>query len=527
MSQDKLQEKFRSISPTILFVLITGFIAVLVGCYTGVKQGWFYEEPTITINRKVADDAPVLVIATDKAFKPRSYVNDNNECVGSDVEMAMEAAYRLGMRPEVKYGNWLECRDMLSSGKADVLLGLEIFSNMKGVCRTIPILHDRLQVYGKTRVTDAAALAGKKVSLMGKSVIMANYELNCHYVEYYTNKDILKAAEEGKVDFAICHATVADNIIKENGYKLKKGFTLAPSFPAFAVREDNVALRDKLNKVLSEMSADGTIHRVLEKWLTAPANLSIKEVVRQNRTEYLYFLIIFIVMEAILGLYVLQNRNYRKVTELNKTLRENEEQLIAANNKAEQAIEQKDDYLEKLLQERQAKEGYYRPSRNERMTGLLHKVAFLEDAAEYLKQNTSEQGLSVIFLDIDKFKDINDNLGHLIGDKVIIKIADIISSSIRQKDFVCRYGGDEFVILMKDVTKDNLIAKLEALHNRFQVDFSNDDKTIHVTCSIGAVYYKPEQGEVTIGNLIKQADQCLYLSKEKGRDRFEYADYKA
>lgn len=527
MSQDKLQKKFKNISSTGLFVLMTTFFAALVGCYTGVKLGWFYEEPTIAINRNVSADAPVLVIATDKAFKPRSYVNSNNQCVGSDVEMAMEAAYRLGMRPEIKYGNWLECRDMLSSGKADVLLGLEIFSNMKGVSRTIPILSDSLQVYGKTKVTDAAALAGKKVSLMGKSVIMANYELNCKYVEYYTNKDILKAVEEDEVDYAICHATVADNIIKENGYHLKKGFALAPSFPAFAVREDQVALRDRLNKVLSEMSEDGTIHRVLEKWLTAPANLTVKDVILQNKTEYFYFLIIFIVMEAMLGLYVLQNRNYREVTKLNDNLHEHEKKLIAANNKAELAIKQKDDYLEKLLEERHAKEGYYRLSRNERMTGLLHKVAFLEDAEEYLQQNTGDQGLSVIFLDIDKFKAVNDSLGHLLGDQVIIKIADIISSTMRQKDFVCRYGGDEFVILMKDITRENMIGKLDALHNKFQVDFSNGEKTIHVTCSIGAVYYRPEQGPVTIEALINQADGCLYKSKEKGRNCFEYADYKA
>lgn len=527
MSQEKLREKSRSISPTILFVLITSFLAVLVGCYTGLKLGWFYEEPTISVNKKLAADAPVLVIATDKAFKPRSYVNKSNQCVGSDVEMAIEAAYRLGMRPEIRYGDWLECRDMLSTGKADVLLGLEIFSNMKGVCRTIPILNDSLQVYGKTKVNDAAALAGKRVSLMGKSVIMANYELNCQYVEYYTNKDILKAVEENKVDYAICHATVADNIIKENGYNLKKGFALAPSFPAFAVREDKVVLRDKLNKVLSEMSEDGTINRVLEKWLKAPANLTVQDVIQQNKTEYFYFLIIFIVMEAMLGLYVVQDRNYRKVTKLNKTLQENEEKLIAANNKAELAIHQKDEYLEKLLEERHAKEGYYRLSRNEQMTGLLHKVAFLEDTAAYLQNYTKESGLSLIFLDIDKFKAVNDTLGHLIGDQVIIKIADIISSSMRQKDLVCRYGGDEFVILMKDITKENLISKLEALHNRFQVDFSNGEKTIHVTCSIGAVYYRPEQGPVTIETLIKQADSCLYTSKENGRDRFEYADYKA
>lgn len=526
MSQDILHEKFRRIRPVTLFIWVTTFIVMLVVCYTGVKLGWFHEEPTITIKRELPADAPVLVIATDKAFKPRSFVNSSNQCVGSDVEMAIEATYRLGMRPEIKYGDWLECRDMLSTGKADVLLGLEIFSNMKGVCRTIPILSDKLQVYGRRKANDAAALAGKKVSLMGKSVIMANYELNCQYVEYYTNKDILKAAEEGKVDYAICHATVADNIIKENGYRLKKGFTLAPSFPAFACREDNVALRDKLNKVLVQMSEDGTIQRVLEKWLMVPTNLTLKDVVHQNRTEYLYFLLIFIVMEAMLGIYVMQDSNYRKVTQLNKIMRENEEKLIAANNKAEKAIHDKDEYLEKLLKERHEKEDYYRLSRNDRMTGLLHKVAFLEDASEYI-QSAKDQSYSVIFLDIDKFKLVNDNLGHIIGDKVIIKIADVISDTMLRKDLVCRYGGDEFVILMKGITKEKLIDKLEQLHKKFQLDFSNGDKNVHVTCSIGAVYCSPGQDTATIEDLIKQADNCLYISKENGRNRYEYADYKA
>ncbi len=116
-------------------------------------------------------------------------------------------------------------------------------------------------------------------------------------------------------------------------------------------------------------------------------------------------------------------------------MRENEEKLIDANNKAEKAIHDKDEYLEKLLKERHEKEDYYRLSRNDRMTGLLHKVAFLEDAAEYI-QSAKDQSYSVIFLDIDKFKLVNDNLGHIIGDKVIIKIADVISDTMLRKDLV-------------------------------------------------------------------------------------------
>lgn len=83
----------------------------------------------------------------------------------------IEVANRLGMRPEFKTADWMGCRKMLTEDEVDVLTGLEIFSNMEGTLRTIPFCSDELRVYGRSRIDSAAALAGKKVALMARSVI--------------------------------------------------------------------------------------------------------------------------------------------------------------------------------------------------------------------------------------------------------------------------------------------------------------------------------------------------------------------
>ena len=122
--------------------------------------------------------------------------NSQNELSGLYIEVITEAANRLGMHPVFLTDDWPGCRAKLESGDVDVLLGLEIFSNMKGALRTIPICSDELCVYGKDKMYSAAGLSGKKVALMARSVIESTFDLQCEYVEYNTNTDILEAVEK-------------------------------------------------------------------------------------------------------------------------------------------------------------------------------------------------------------------------------------------------------------------------------------------------------------------------------------------
>ena len=321
---------------SILIVLI--ILCILIpSVFTAVEMGVFKADPVVTTKVKATDkDAPVLKIATDYDFSPNSYYNKDGDLSGLYIEIMTEASNRLGMRPDFKTGEWLECRQMLEDGTVDVLLGLEIFSNMQGTLRTIPICSDDLRVYGADKIDSAASLAGKKVALMAKSVIESTYDLQCEYVEYYTNTDILQAVENGDVDYGICHAAVASKIIEKNKLNLQPGLVIAKSYPALAVGKDDAELQEKLNTVLQEMSEDGTIGKLQDKWVTNYTNnKSLSYVLQHNETYYMIFLICAIIIFSvyiILRLYVnQQQRHINELLEYQEKMKESNAETVRAN----------------------------------------------------------------------------------------------------------------------------------------------------------------------------------------------------
>ena len=201
-----------------------------------------------------------------------------------------------------------------------------------------------------------------------------------------------------------------------------------------------------------------------------------------------------------------------------------EQRIHEAESLAQAANQLKDEYIERYLEERRDKFLYLYQSQHDMMTKTLRKDVFLEQAKIYL-QEENPQKVAVVFIDIDFFKEVNDALGHVMGDKVIADVASIIRTSVANKDLICRYGGDEFCVLMKEIPKAKLLDKLEFLNSKFQLDYGNERGEQHVTCSMGAVHYDASQGPVDIVKLIECADVCLYKVKGSGRNQFCVSDY--
>lgn len=127
--------------------------------------------------------------------------------------------------------------------------------------------------------------------------------------------------------------------------------------------------------------------------------------------------------------------------------------------------------------------------------------------------NTINSPLSLIFLDIDHFKSINDTLGHDVGDVVLIEISKIISQTIRRSDFVSRWGGEEFIItLQADVTQASILAQ----ELRIAVKKHLFGTAGHITISLGVTMYKKYENKESF---IKRVDEALYEAKESGRNR--------
>lgn len=129
--------------------------------------------------------------------------------------------------------------------------------------------------------------------------------------------------------------------------------------------------------------------------------------------------------------------------------------------------------------------------------------------------------LSLIFLDIDNLKEVNDGLGHEFGDKLLIAVSDIILHSIRANtDWVARYGGDEFLICLNDIAEADACEIAERIRNKIAEPFIMEDKKILTSASLGL--YRVEQKEISPAELIALADRKMYEAKKSGKNRITF-----
>lgn len=147
------------------------------------------------------------------------------------------------------------------------------------------------------------------------------------------------------------------------------------------------------------------------------------------------------------------------------------------------------------------------------LTGLPNRASF-EQGLEHGLIQAKRHGwsLAVLFIDIDKFKSINDSYGHAMGDQVLLTVADRLKSFVRGGDMVSRWGGDEFVCLLLEVKQDEDVTHLaEQLVNRIAEPCKFNGTVLSITSSIGIALY-PEDGE-TADILFKKADTAMYEAK--------------
>ncbi|WP_317177659.1 GGDEF domain-containing protein [Pectobacterium sp. HCp5_1] len=128
--------------------------------------------------------------------------------------------------------------------------------------------------------------------------------------------------------------------------------------------------------------------------------------------------------------------------------------------------------------------------------------------------------LTLLFLDIDYFKQVNDTYGHASGDELIASFARMLSAAIRPSDILCRWGGEEFVIAAYDLTAEQSEAMAEALRHLTESTALtlSDGRKIHFTASIGVAMFPQHEGG-NIYDLIGLADEQLYKAKAQGRNR--------
>ena len=171
--------------------------------------------------------------------------------------------------------------------------------------------------------------------------------------------------------------------------------------------------------------------------------------------------------------------------------------------------------LQDITDEKAVKQKQSHMARHDPLTGVLNRYAL----AEVLEQEASraqryKHPIGFLMIDVNRFKEVNDRFGHAIGDKVLQLVGEVLSSSIRDTDYVVRYGGDEFLLLLLETNGEVQIVRnriLETMSSLNPEDFLVD---VPITLSIGVAHWIPDSN-VSMEFILSQADKSMYAEKRK------------
>ncbi|GGD49154.1 GGDEF domain-containing protein [Malaciobacter pacificus] len=154
------------------------------------------------------------------------------------------------------------------------------------------------------------------------------------------------------------------------------------------------------------------------------------------------------------------------------------------------------------------------------LTSLNNRRSFKSKLSRQISiHQRNKNSLSLVFIDIDDFKTINDNFGHEVGDKVLIRISNILKNSVRKSDLVARWGGEEFIIVFINSTLEDSIVSIEKIKGLIQSDYLLTELAgSDITASFGVTQLKEKD---SIDSIINRADQAMYRSKRTGKNKIE------
>jgi len=193
----------------------------------------------------------------------------------------------------------------------------------------------------------------------------------------------------------------------------------------------------------------------------------------------------------------------RDITEMKKVQTDLEESLkILSNQKIQLAYQANHDSL----------------------TNLPNRILFLDRLKQAIQIGKRyNKYLAVLFIDLDHFKEINDSLGHDIGDKLLVEVAKRMKSVLRASDTLSRFGGDEFTVIVNDINKvEDLSRIIQTIMDVFKKPIKIKNNTLYVNMSIGISIYPNDAKEVN--DLLKHADAAMYKAKESGRNTYCFYD---
>lgn len=419
-------------------------------------------------------------IALKHNWKPIEFMSEGQQFQGvfADYLSMLESKLHLNfVKIDTRDAMTPEYVDMLSS-----VSNIESLNNSEYKALN-PLFTFRHAIYTRQKTTgiqNIDSLNGKHVAVYKHGQLVKYLSKNhpkLNLLKVDIAEEAFNALKLNNIDAYIGNEIVIDYEIELQGINFIKKAGYAPSHAVItmAVRQDWPILQSILNKSIIAFSSEK--EEIIHNWDISP---------KDNETFFIYTL-------PLISLFV--GFAFFKSYSLKQT------------------IKQKESESQKLIWD-QANFDF--------LTGLSNRFMFNKKLTEEIKQaDQNKTPFALLFIDLDYFKEVNDQFGHAIGDQLLTAVAHRITNATRASDSVSRFGGDEFTLILNNLDNSKIIqSTADKILKSLEKPFNILGKTVHVTSSIGATIYPKDTRDTT--TLIKNADQAMYAAKELGRNRLQF-----
>lgn len=441
-------------------------------------------------------EADELVVIVPAQYSPYYSTNEKSEPTGFAIDVFEAVAARSGLRYryEVKK-SWSEVTQALQDGVGDIIPNLGISTaRSEYLDFTSPVTSFSISIFVRDNdleIKSAGDLVGKKVAVVSDNIGVTLLKNN-EGIQFKKFNEVEIAFYElmtGQIDALIYPEPVMMHIA--NGFELAHKIRVVTAGlkeveRAIAVRKNNSRLRNDLDVSLQALLQSEQFNQIHQKWF-----------VKKKQQPFWNVAKVFWVMTFLIVLVVIIFLSFRH------------RELLLLNTSLEQQIEQA------TLQLSQSNEYLKDLTVTDTLTGISNRRAFEHSLNEFMNRATRYgDSLSMLIFDIDDFKNLNDQYGHDMGDRVLKDLVDRVDEIVRDVDVLSRWGGEEFTILMPRTNQTGAMKMAERC--RHVVEKTLFDEVGPVTVSIGVTCFLADDNE---RKFFKRADDALYQAKSEGKNR--------
>ena len=434
-------------------------------------------------------DNPVIKLGIDRAFPPFGSITEDNEYIGFTADYMDLISSKLGIEFEIlKDASWNETIDLAKSGKIDMIAGLVNTAERQDYLHFSPsyvktptiIFNDGLKngYFGTLEKLKDKTVAVEQGSFA--SVTLSKEYPTIKQLHVENTELALSIVAANRADAYIGNAAAGSYLIKKLGLNnlFYSGTTPYYSNHSIGITRPNKILESIINKALASIDQP-TRDAIAEKWFGMQIHPQIR------RSTAIGLTIAGVIALILLATWI--NILYRT----RKALR--------------------------------TSEGLVRHQANiDSLTGLINR-RYMYDilSAETSEPSAKDNEFALLFLDLDEFKEVNDTLGHNIGDELLKSVAERLQNCVRISDTVGRLGGDEFTIILQQVSQKSVIEQLaKKICKSLSTEFRIQGHSINVSTSIGITRFP--QDAATADDLLINADQAMYACKNNGRNGYSF-----